>query len=203
MRGVSKHTKRKWWYRRIRSMNWFSFHYWWFVWLAFIGAIVLFFYLCCDQENNNCNSKSVHDGLERIERSLNDCCDCEEPLPFPPEEPLEDSISNSYGCDSETRSGEAGVTINKHALGNRSGVVRIDFDMDNVIDKLEVFHNERLVASTFDVQNNDNGFVGGNIASGCCGSISFNYSAIGDNFCVVRVTGLDRTSWTYSLSCPY
>ncbi|PWL32668.1 MAG: hypothetical protein DCO96_03735 [Fluviicola sp. XM-24bin1] len=111
-------------------------------------------------------------------------------------------MSNTFGCDSESRSGGAGVTTNRHDLGNDPGLVHVHYDMKNVIDKMEIFHNGALVASTFDIPNNQNGFVGENIASGCCGTVSFNYSASGDKFCVVRITGLNRTSWSYSLGCP-
>ena len=204
MSGISEHTKRKWWYRWIRSMNWFSFHYWWFVLLAFVGVIVLFLYFCFEyKQNETCSTKPVHQGLARIEKNLDDCCNCNEELTSYIDKTIEDSIYNNYDCDSETHSGGAGKTINRHDLGDKPGKVTVAFDMYDELDKLEIYLNNQVVASTFDVPNNQNGFVGDDIASGCCGSISFNYTAVGDKFCVIKVFGLDKSSWTYSLSCPY
>jgi hypothetical protein len=75
--------------------------------------------------------------------------------------------------------------------------------MQNVPDKLEVFYQDKLVASTYDVPGNKDGFVGGNIeTSSCCGTISFNYIKDRDDFCKIVVSGNDQTSWAYSISCP-
>ena len=49
----------KWWYRCIRSMNWFSFRYWWFNWLVFLGCIFLFWCFCpcmLQEVDENCSS---------------------------------------------------------------------------------------------------------------------------------------------------
>jgi hypothetical protein len=75
--------------------------------------------------------------------------------------------------------------------------------MESVPDKLEVFYEGNLVASTKQVQGNVNGFVGGKNAAKCCGAISFDFQYNKDDYCEVRVTGgSSDTKWKYTLFCP-
>jgi hypothetical protein len=69
-----------WWMRGIRAMSYFSFRYWWFIWLLFILFIFLFLYLC----NNICSKQVCNQKGYFVERMkvmnslLYDCCDCAE-----------------------------------------------------------------------------------------------------------------------------
>ena len=208
MRKISAHTKRKWWYRSIRSMNWFSFRYWWFVWLLFLLAILLFALKCCThQETKSCgDAYNFNERFRTIDSLLYNCCECatepEEPEPpTPPEPPVEDPVGTKP-CDTEPKSGGAGVTRNTHHLGDEPGVVTITYDMNSQPDKLEVFYEGSLVASTRRIRGNQDGFVGGDNTATCCGSLSFNYVPNRERYCTVVVSGPYGTSWKYNLSCP-
>ena len=104
-------------------------------------------------------------------------------------------------CNLQKKSGGAGITMNNHELGNISGVVKIAFDMRKIPDKLEVFYEGELVASTFDIPNHSNGFVGERLGS-CCGLLSFKYEPKNDKYCTVKVTGNHNTEWSYGVGCP-
>jgi hypothetical protein len=105
-------------------------------------------------------------------------------------------------CNSDTKSGGAGVTKTKHSLGKNNGIVTIRFNMFNVPDKLEVFYEGVLVASTFDFPGNQNGFVGEMINGKGLGSITFNYKFNKADYCMIHVTGDFDTAWEYNISCP-
>lgn len=114
----------------------------------------------------------------------------------------EETKANSLPCNSENKSGGEGITLNIHNLGDQIGTVYINYDMQNVPDKIEVFYQNELVASTYDVQGNKDGYVGGAAGTSCCGTISFNYVKDRDDFCKIVVSGNDQTAWAYSISCP-
>jgi hypothetical protein len=69
-----------WWMRRIRGMSYFSFRYWWFVWLLFLLAVLLFVLKCCSTpEEKGCGDN--YDFTKRfiaIDSLLYNCCDCNE-----------------------------------------------------------------------------------------------------------------------------
>lgn len=150
---------------------------WWF-----IISLLLFLILCCLFADCFCaNEKhtsisSTEDGIEEI---LNP-------------------------CNVETVSGGSGITRTKHYLGSITGQVVINYDMQFEPDKMEVFYQKNRVASTFSIQGNDNGFVGGNIngVSGE-GSISFYYEKDKDDFIEIIITGsTEDTVWAYLVNCP-
>ena len=58
------------------------------------------------------------------------------------------------------------------------------------------------MASTIEIIGNKNGFVGNGNDAGCCGTISFSYNKINNNYCTVVITGSNQTIWEYSISCP-
>ena len=71
----------KWWYKRIRANNWFSFRYWWFNWLIFLGGIFLFWWLCpCTQPESSvsCDNSNFNQHLNDISSILDSCCACHE-----------------------------------------------------------------------------------------------------------------------------
>ncbi len=194
VKKTSAHTKRKWWFRTIRSMNWFSFHYWWFIWLLFTVTILLFVFKCCNEtkpkqcENNN----DLTSQLRIIDSLLYNCCDCN----FERIEEIDaekDSInedpSAAIPCNSRTESGKEGITRKTHDLGENAGTATISYEMYSVPDKLEVYYEGNVVASTRD-------FVSSS------GSLTFNYTPNHDTYCTVVVTGLSGTDWAYTVGCP-
>jgi hypothetical protein len=67
-----------WWMRLIRSISWFSYRYWWFVWMLFVLAIMFFFYRCSKNNDRTiCYSKNdFNQRFKTIDSLLYDCCDC-------------------------------------------------------------------------------------------------------------------------------
>lgn len=105
-------------------------------------------------------------------------------------------------CNSQNESGGEGVTKFTHHLGNQNGVVKIRYDMKQVPDKLEVYYEGILVASTFDISGNVDGYVGTGLGISCCGELQFNYKKNKEDYCTVVVTGLGGTVWEYFIYCP-
>lgn len=106
-------------------------------------------------------------------------------------------------CDVETVSGGHGVTKTNHVLGNKPGLVELMYNMESIPDKLEVYYQNELVISTYEINGNDNGFVGGNLSSGPTALLKFNYKKDIDDFVLVVVTGSNQeTAWEYLISCP-
>ena len=180
----------KWWYRYIRGMTWFSFRYWWFNWLMFLGCIFLFWWLCpCneDTELEHCDI-NIDKHIDDINAIMDSCCDCnaivERPNPpVPPE--------NAINCDEESKSGGYEIQENIHYLGDKPGYITIEYQMQSQPDKLEVYYNGVLMCST-------NTFVSGR------GTLRFLYSPISADYtCLVRVSGGEEgTVWKYTLGCP-
>ena len=214
IRKVAGHTARKWWYRWIRAINWFSFRYYWFVWILFLGGLgLIFFCLQKPLESKNCNSGIIDQSIINIHKNLDSCCACKEdtvstPTPTPPEEdttvtePPHNPPRNAKQCNSIVNSGSQGVDTKLMELGEESGVVTLEFYPENVPDKIEVFYEGRKIITSYDCNNNQNGFVGGNIGSSTC-FLRFNYRFHRDSFVKVIVTAPGNlTSWQYKISCP-
>lgn len=113
-----------------------------------------------------------------------------------------EKATSSIPCNSSNDSGGEGITTNLHFLGEKAGLVNIQYDMQSVPDKLEVFYEGQLVASTYDILGNNEGFVGGNMPTGCCGNLTFHYKKNKDDFCKVIITGNNHTYWSYIINCP-
>lgn len=161
---------------------------WWL--LILILAILLFccLFLNCFCEESKHTKRTPVENVTKVEE-----------IRAPKVEHPEEIIKP---CNSENRSGGEGITQNIHTLGEQSGTVQIAYDMQHIPDKLEVFYENNLVASTEEIVGNEKGFVGGALNSGCCGVLSFSYTKNDDDFCKVVITGLDQTEWNYSISCP-
>lgn len=157
-------------------------------------------WLCSSSKKSACIDYSSK--IEEIDLALDSCCNCYTVLIEDTIEIDEDTLTATYTCDDEARSGGDGVTTNKHTLGKNSGKVVLNFDMENVPDKLEVYYEGKLIASTTQIPGNENGYVGGENGAGCCNQLSFDYKFNKEDFCIVVVTGGDSTSWTYTLGCP-
>ena len=191
---ISYHTSRKWWFRWIRTLSWFSWRYYWFVWMLFLLSLGLLIW-CLKKpiEKPVCNASTQLELIQRLEDQLQHCCVCQR-----------ENQSNAalLPCNQEQTSGGEGVTERHHGLGNSPGTVTVSFDMKNQPDKIEIFYEGRLLASSNSIPGNDNGFVGGWNRAGCCNSLSFYYPAR-EKFCIVRITGPEKnTQWDYTLGCP-
>ena len=172
----------------------------WFWWLLCLLALILLiwcsFFNCFCQSVSTSNSpnSTVH---QYEQRNLNNA-----PDDMLNENNLTKEINEEIiPCNLQKKSGGAGITMNNHELGNISGVVKIAFDMREIPDKLEVFYEGELVASTFDIPNHSDGFIGESIGS-CCGLLSFKYEPKNDKYCTVKVTGNHNTEWSYGVGCP-
>jgi hypothetical protein len=200
MRSTNKYTD-KWWVNLIRFMNYLAYRFWWFVWITFIIGILAWFYFCPCNKNElfNCNYNNLKNSLNEINNNLNTCCNCSEEIDT---RNNHDSINHKIKiqeCNAKTNSGGEGITTTIHELGVKPGKVIIDFNTHNVPDKIEVFYENKLVASTNQIYGNDNGFVGG---SNGIGQLQFFYSQNIDKFCTVVVTGNNDTDWQYIVNCP-
>ena len=74
----------KWWYNRTRANNWFSFRYWWFNWLVFLGGIFLFCWLCpCTEPKDDisCENSNINQHLNDISTVIDSCCNCNYEIP--------------------------------------------------------------------------------------------------------------------------
>jgi hypothetical protein len=175
-------------------MNWIAFRYWWFVWLLFIIAVLLFIFKGCkEKEVSSCRDNyNFINQFNKIDSLLYNCCDCGSGI-IEEKEIEEDSVytdpPGTIPCNSRTESGGEGVTRNNHDLGENPGLTTISYIMYSVPDKLEVIYEGNIVAST-------NLFVSGT------GSLTFNYQPNHDTFCTVIVTGKSGTDWKYTMECP-
>jgi hypothetical protein len=62
-------------------MSWFSFRYYWFVWLMFIGLSALLLYLIRKSYiEETCDTTPIYNSINRIDSLLNDCCNCRGPI---------------------------------------------------------------------------------------------------------------------------
>lgn len=71
--------QKKWWFRWIRSYNWFSFRYWWLNYIIWGILLSLLIWLLCTLLNNplDCKEdKEINKILRRIDRELESCCNC-------------------------------------------------------------------------------------------------------------------------------
>jgi hypothetical protein len=156
----------------------------WLWWLLIFILIILLWY--CEFCNCFCNDKKNNT-----------------PVVDNDQKPVKKEEVITSSCDVETVSGGNGVTKTNHVLGDKSGMVELVYDMQDIPDKLEVYYQGELVISTFRINGNDNGFVGGELSSGPSAILKFNYQKDKDDFVTVVVTGPnENTIWDYVISCP-
>jgi hypothetical protein len=161
-----------------------------FPWLWWLAILVLFVLLiCCLFFNCFCKDNYKHSNQTTTDVYY---------------EPIQDIDKNTniVDCNTQSKSGGAGVTEIVHELGNKEGTVVILYNMEYLPDKLEVFHNNKRVASTFEIDGNQDGYVGEDNAAGCCGVLTFYYTPDKDTKSIIRVTGTGNTVWEYLIHCP-
>jgi len=124
---------------------------------------------------------------------------------------LRDSINGfqSIDCNSFNMSGGIDVTNSKCYLGDRGGQVVLYFNTHEAPDKIEVYYENEIIASTFQIDGNVDGFVG-SIYKDSIGSLAFDYNPNSDKYCIIKVTGgniikpleWSNTKWEYEVTCP-
>ena len=185
--NIRKEVYRPWWYRFLRAVSGFVYRFWWLVWLIFIAYIICWILFCFNKNCDNCyNQKQLENRIIEVQKQLDNCCDCKTNKSniLPP---------NIKPCDyDESISGGKGYKESIHQLGPDPGLVVINYQMKAIPDKMEVYYDNVLVASTKD-------FVSG------AGSISFYYPADlqKETYCkVVMSAPQDGTEWSYHIGCP-
>ena len=101
-------------------------------------------------------------------------------------------VNRRVNCDAVVNSGGQGVTNTQHDLGEKSGTVIIEFDMNNIPDELTVLYDNNIVARS-------SGPVSGK------NSVQFQYTALPGKptYCIVNISAPDNgTTWHYLLNCP-
>jgi hypothetical protein len=185
--------KRSWWYSVLRSIQFFCFRFWWAIWLFFILYLVLWLIFCCCSKPYACDlDNKIGDQVAEINRNIDSCCACSvitQPIVTNPiTQPKE-----TKPCDyNESKEGGKGVTTNFHSLGSTPGQVTITYQMQNLPDRIDVYYDDVLVAST-------NNYVKGG------GTLSFYYPAENGKptFCkIVLSAPNDGTAWSYKIGCP-
>lgn len=56
-------------------MSWFSYRYWWFVWIMFT-LILLLFLVYCPRDSAFCNTDELTSRIAEIDNNLDSCCTC-------------------------------------------------------------------------------------------------------------------------------
>ncbi|MGG4144838.1 PKD domain-containing protein [Paenibacillus algorifonticola] len=110
------------------------------------------------------------------------------PVPPPPPPP---PPSGTMQCGHMNDSGGGVLTEKFHEMGARAGNVRIDYSMEVVPDRIDVYYRDQLVASS-------NNYVSGS------GSLHFAYSPVAGitQIKVVMKSQSEGTSWSYTVHCP-
>ena len=166
-------------------MSKFFYKNWGLFYLLFFLLIGWFIYSLLWEPKGEMSTVLVQDQQElaKLQKELDECRESNLP---------NDNADGSVLCDNMVQSGGQGQTTTNHELGNASGVVRIEYDMRSIPDEIEVFYDNRLVASS-------NGLTSG------VGSLSFNYRSQSGKptYCTVKMSApQDGTAWTYLLNCP-
>lgn len=94
-------------------------------------------------------------------------------------------------CGTTTASGGPGVTRTRHGLGPSPGLVRIDYEMYSIPDRLDCYYQGVLVATT-----------GGPVSNSGTLTWAFDPGPADPQWCLVVVTGPLGTAWQYTLYCP-
>lgn len=73
-----KEVKRAWWYRCIRSVNWFCYQYWWVVLILFLSFLLCWYLFCFKASSFNAcaSSDELNQRISSVNRAIDNCCDC-------------------------------------------------------------------------------------------------------------------------------
>lgn len=155
-------------------MDRFFYKNWWLFYLLFFLLLGLLVYAILWNANTNAEIAS-------LKQQLNEC-----------QNSSDANNQKVINCDAVVNSGGKGVTRTKHVLGNQSGLVKVQYDMQNIPDQIRVLYDGDHVAGT-------DGLVHGE------GILEWNYEAKAGkpDFCIVEMSAPgDQTVWEYLLNCP-
>ncbi len=112
------------------------------------------------------------------------------PVP-PPPPPPPPPPANTLQCGLSNDTGGGRLTEKYHEMGANAGKVRVTYDMYGVADRMDIYYQNQLLASTK------------TLVSGS-GELSFNYYPVGGvtQIKVVMSSDGDGTSWEYLVYCP-
>ena len=173
--------KEKWWFHAIRAINLFAYRFWWLILVLFILGIALFYLFCFKHKDQQCEqAKYALKATKSAITNSSNCATCNPP---------QDAIP----CNTQaSESGEQGYHENTHWLGDNPGKVVINYDMYEQKDKMDVYYDDQLVASTMQLVSE-------------LGKLEFYYPALSGKpqYCKIVMTATESgTSWTYFLNCP-
>ena len=169
----------------------FFYKYWGLYYIIFFLLLGLLIYALLWTPDFSRFTKTIND----MNNQLKDCRNIV-PQPIDTTKVVIDTtttrIDNTINCDATVKSGGTGETITQHDLGKNSGTIVIDYNMRSLPDEINVYYDNKLVASS-------NGLVSGN------NTLQFRYIAVAGKptFCIVKITAPDNnTEWSYLLNCP-
>jgi hypothetical protein len=127
--------------------------------------------------------------IAAINQKLDSCCNCNtenvDSANFLP--------PNTKPCDyDQSVNGGQGNNEYTHNLGSDPGIVNITYNMQIIPDKISIYYDGKLVASSGKLVSNT-------------GSVSFYYPAEKGKptYCkVILYAPEDNTSWSYHIGCP-
>lgn len=191
---VSAYTARKWWYRTIRSLSWFSFRYFWFVWICFILLTAGFWMLLRQPMiQKTCSIDVIENSIITINERLTHCCNCslqqDTSNIAPPTPP------NTSACNGEADDNGRNIPPppKYFEVGNQSGTIRLCYDNGEIHpDNIIIKHNGQILKQT------------GSVIGKNCINIPYVYHPGDPTFVEVNVqpSGNSGTRWWYSLGCP-
>ncbi len=113
------------------------------------------------------------------------------PKPIPPPPPPPPPPPNTIQCGVQNDTGGGRYTEKFHELGTVTGTVKIDYDMYSAPDRMDVYYQNQLLATT-------NGEVMNK------GSLSFSYRPVNGvtQIKVVITNTAGNSNWEYMVNCP-
>lgn len=197
---VSNYVSRKWWYRYIRTLNWFSFRYYWFNWFLFIlSVIVLVWLIRKPVVQKGCSTEVIENAIKVINERLSHCCSCQQQDPdvntsdrnhptLPP---------NTIQCDGNNGIQDEGNNLipqpQNFEVGTASGTMQLCYINGNTYpDNIIIKHNGRVIKETGEV-------IGSN-----CIDVPYVYHPGDPTYVEVTVkpSTSTKTFWKYTLGCP-
>lgn len=173
----------------------FFYKNWWLFYLLFFLLLGLLFYalfwrpVC---HNNSGETNRLKSQNEQLIKDLNNCKNAvvQNPVQNPAPNP-NDSVQ-IVNCNAQVNSGGKGDTETQHSLGAQSGRVVINYDAKRIPDRIDVYYDGKVVATT-----------GADVPG--VGQLVWNYPATPGkpDYCTVVVSApQDNTNWEYQVNCP-
>ncbi|MFF2017224.1 PKD domain-containing protein [Paenibacillus sp. NPDC058177] len=112
--------------------------------------------------------------------------------PVPPPPPPPPPPANTLQCGKTNDTGGGARTEKEHEMGSRSGNVVVTYDMYGIADRMDIYYQNQLLAST-------------NMEVSGTGSLRFDYSPVGGVTqikVVMTSSSGSNSSWKYLVNCP-